>query len=60
MIQMKSIRLQIDLPLLHRRQLYPTVESGIIAADKISAVFSCKTDRQQDQLYRVLKCTEEF
>lgn len=29
-------------PLLHRGQLYPTVESGIITADKISAVLSCK------------------
>lgn len=32
-----------DLPLLHWRQLYPAVESGIIAADKISAVLSWKT-----------------
>ena len=36
---------QTDLPLLHWRQLYPTVESGIVAADKISAVLSCETDK---------------
>ena len=29
-------------PLLHGGQLYPAVESGIIAADEVGAVLSCK------------------
>lgn len=46
---MNVIQIQKGSPLLHRGQLYPTVESGIIAAHKISAVLSCKTDINQNQ-----------
>lgn len=34
-------------PLLHRRQLYPAVESGIVAADKVGAVLSCRNRQNQ-------------
>lgn len=38
----KGTGIQRCVPLLHGRQLYPTVESGIIAADEVGAVLSCK------------------
>lgn len=34
-------------PFLHRRQLYPAVESGVIAADKMRAVLSWKNRPNQ-------------
>lgn len=40
-------------PFLHRRQLDPAVESGIIAADKICAVLSWKNKRNQRRSNRL-------
>lgn len=42
------------LPLLHRRQLYPAVESGIIAADKISAVLSWRKKKKTLRSMRLI------
>jgi len=30
------------LPFLHGRKLYPAIKSGVVSADKIRTVFSCK------------------